>query len=143
LNSGKPLAPFKGKCIEVSTLTGRGVLFPVSVFTEIGVYDQKHFEHRGDTEFPVRAKHAGYSLLVSYDAVVRSHVECTYSVDVARSFGFKDMSRYFFDIRSSGRLKFRYWFAWATRQNPMQFLCYLSCDLARVCWSFFRRFRLL
>ena len=140
LNRGANLRAFHECCLPVSTLTGRGVLFPVRVFRTVGLYDSLHFQHRGDTELPIRAKRAGYELLVCYDAVVRSHVDNTYAIDIARYYGFGDIGQYFFDLRSSGRIKFRYYFALKTMQNPIQFICYLLCDLCRVAVHFLRRF---
>ena len=57
-----------GSYFEVSQLTGRGMLAPVRVFKDAGIYDAVRFKHRGDTEFPVRASKKGYKQVVCYDA---------------------------------------------------------------------------
>jgi hypothetical protein len=48
--------------VDVSYLTGRGVLIPVQEFHEVGLYDDIHFQQCGEPELPVRAKNAGYRL---------------------------------------------------------------------------------
>lgn len=74
----------KGFYIEVSTLTGRGVLVPIKVFQTIGLYNQKHLPQHGDTEFPAPAKRAGFATIVSYDAVIYSHIDMKSDLNVER-----------------------------------------------------------
>lgn len=140
LNKGCEISSFPDSHYEkVSTLTGRGTLFPVIVFTKVGLYDQHHFRHRGDTELPVRAKKAGYSLIVSYSSIVKSHVENTFALDVAKKLSLKDVYFFFFDFRSSGQIMFRLNFAFFTRRNFLQFLSYFLLDMARVLLNFLKR----
>ncbi|MEZ4698723.1 MAG: glycosyltransferase family 2 protein [Rhodothermales bacterium] len=143
LHVGKRLSEFaEDHAVEVSQLTGRGMLAPVSVFKEIGLYDEVHFKHRGDTEFPVRAARRGYRQVVYYSAVVRSHVNKTYEFDVKEVYRLSDARRYFFDFRSSFWVKFRFYFALKTATSPIQFLSFFTCDMIRVTVHFLKRLRL-
>ncbi len=57
---------------------GRGTLIPVPVFEKIGLFDIEHFpQYMADYDFSKRANYAGYKLVVSTKAVVRSIVEST------------------------------------------------------------------
>jgi len=52
------------------TLQTKGTLIPVEVFQKDGLFDQKHFPHyASDYEFFIRAKTAGFNLLVANAAV--------------------------------------------------------------------------
>lgn len=138
LNRGMRLSSFPlSTYFEVSHLTGRGMLAPVSVFREIGLYDAKNFRHRGDTELPVRARKRGYKLLVFYGAKVRSHIGLTHPSEMNR-YRLTDCGRYFFDFRSSGSIAFRFRFALKASTSPLQFLSFLTLDLARTGVHFFK-----
>lgn len=137
LNRGKHLSSFPlSTYYEVSHLTGRGMLAPVRVFREIGLYDAKNFRHRGDTELPVRARKRGYKLLVFYGAKVKSHIGMTHPSEMNR-YRLADCGRYFFDFRSSGSIAFRFMFALKSSTSPLQFLSFLMFDLARTGVHFF------
>ncbi len=143
LNSGASLSDFGTEAyFEVSQLTGRGMLAPVRVFKDAGMYDAVHFKHRGDTEFPVRASKEGYRQLVCYTAIVRSHVDNTYEFDIKDEYQLSDARRYFFDFRSSFWLKFRFYFALKTAKSPFQFASFLICDMIRITVHFLKRLRL-
>lgn len=63
---------------NVDVLSGRGTLIPVEVFKKIGSFNQKRLPHYGaDYEFSVRAKRAGYRLVVSHKAIVYSKLNIT------------------------------------------------------------------
>lgn len=52
-------------------LTGMGVLIPARVFNEVGFYDSKNFpQYHGDADFSLRAKMAGFNLLVSSKSII-------------------------------------------------------------------------
>lgn len=56
---------------ESDWLTGMGLLIPSSVFKEIGLFDGKKFpQYYGDADFSLRAKKAGYKLLVTSKSLV-------------------------------------------------------------------------
>ena len=143
LYQGRPLKDFPpNHAQEVSQLTGRGMLAPVTVFKEIGLYDARHFKHRGDTEFPVRASLRGYKQIIYYGALVKSHVDNTFEFDIKDVYYLSDIKRYFFDFRSSFWIKFRFFFALKTARNPVQFISFLTCDMIRITVHFLKRLRL-
>ncbi len=143
LNVGETLEDFEpGTFFEVSQLTGRGMLAPVRVFKDAGIYDAVRFKHRGDTEFPVRATKEGYKQVVYYGAIVKSHVDNTYEFDIKDVYQLSDVHRYFFDFRSSFWLKFRINFALKTAKSPLQFVRFVICDLARITVHFLKRLKL-
>lgn len=59
----------KRKVREVDTFCGRGTLVPIEVFQKIGTYTDKLPHYLSDYEFFIRAKKAGFRLLISYEAV--------------------------------------------------------------------------
>ncbi len=60
---------------EVTHLPGKGVLFPVEVFQEIGLYDEVRFpQYHADTDLVLRAHYKGYRVFVDFDSVILSEV---------------------------------------------------------------------
>lgn len=60
-----------GSVVDVDLVTARCLLHPVEAFDRIGNYDNAHFPHYGgDDEFSVRAKSAGYRLVIDLREVV-------------------------------------------------------------------------
>jgi len=142
LNHGEKLAKFvKNYQVDVSFLSGRGTLIPVQVFHDVGLYDDRHFQHRGDTELPVRAKKAGYRLVVSYSVIVKIHLTASADVNVPNYYSLKDVRDYFFSIKSDCRLKDRFFFGFKTARNPLQCLSFLIFDLLRVACHFLLRLK--
>jgi GT2 family glycosyltransferase len=139
LNHGKRLDEFsKDHYVDVSFLTGRGTLIPLQVFYDIGLYDEKHFQQCGDTEFPVRAKNAGYRLIVSYDAVLKSYLTASDHINVSSYYTLRDVRNYFLGIRSNCRLRYRFFFSLKTAVDPCRFICFFTCDLVRITGHFCR-----
>lgn len=140
LDVGKKRSSFPaGFYNEVSTLTGRGVLIPTRVFQEIGLYNERHYKHYGDTEIPKRAEKAGFRLIVSYDAVVYSHPLREVN---DKKYRLLDVGRYFWSTRSNADLRVRFWLAYDNSSNILQGTIYLFFDLARVMFHFVRGLRL-
>src|SRR5262249_9160764 len=102
---------------------------------------EDHFQQCGDTEFPVRAKNSGYRLIVSYAAIVKSHIDSSYSVNVSKYYSLKDVKKYFFDIKSNFRLRYRFFFSLDTAKNPFFFVSFLLYDLLRITYHFLSRLR--
>lgn len=138
LNTGKSLASFGRGHVEdkVSFLTGRGALIPVKVFRELGIYNNKHYTQCGDTEFPVRARKAGYKLLVGYDVPVFSHKG--HSIHKEK-YTLRSLKRYYFDKRSHVNIRERFWFAIDSTANIIHGLWFFMVDSARITVHFFRR----
>lgn len=102
------ITEFKGRLLESDWLSGMGVLIPSEVFEKIGYYNEKDFpQYFGDSDFSIRAKQAGYKLLVSGSAIIESDVKSSW---VHRQIAkphlgmFKDL---FFSIRSPYQIKSR------------------------------------
>ncbi len=142
-NRGRRLSEFdSGHCQEVSTLTGRGTIIPVSAFRELGLYDDKHFQQCGDLELPVRASQRGYRLFVIYNAVVKSHLGGVSRVNLAQTYHWRDLKEYFFDIKSNSRLVYRYYFSRAAfGRNVVRNFIYLVFDFLRISYRFLSRLR--
>lgn len=143
LNTGRKLSEVGHNFhAPVSVLTGRGVLIPSEVFRRIGLYNDRHYQQSGDDELPVRARAAGYRLVISYACVVKMHTRASDAMNVSERYALKDLRRYFFDIRSNTRLRIRFFFAYDTARNPLAFVSFLLCDLARITVHFAKRVRL-
>jgi N-acetylglucosaminyl-diphospho-decaprenol L-rhamnosyltransferase len=138
LNRGEKLSKFDTEYqVDVSFLSGRGTLIPVQVFHDVGLYDDRHFQQCGDTELPVRAKKAGYCLVVSYSIIVKIHQIASSDINISNHYSMKDLKRYFFNVKSDCRLKYRFFFGLKTARNPLQCLSFLIFDLCRVTCHFF------
>jgi GT2 family glycosyltransferase len=60
---------------EVTHLPGKGVLLPVRVFRDIGLYDEENLpQYHADTDLVLRAHKAGYKVLIDFDSIVYSEV---------------------------------------------------------------------
>ena len=142
LNQGKVLSSFpEGFYVEVSFLTGRGVLIPSKVFRDVGLY-KAHYVQCGDPELTVRAAKAGYRLIVSYDAVVFSYPADKDHINSKTEYRLSDLATYFGDIRSHFHLRTKFWFAYDTASSLPQGMVYYVCDVARIVHHFMRRLRL-
>ena len=132
INLGKHLSEVPGNhSNESSDLIGRGIFIPNQVIQKIGVFDERHFKHRGDTELPVRAKKAGYKLLVTYNALVHINPETTSEIDIKKRYTLKDFKSKFFDFRSSSYWKYRYYYTKYESDNFIQHMCFFVLDMGR------------
>jgi len=60
---------------QVTYVPGKGVLIPVRVYKEIGIYDEVGLPHyHADADFCIRASKAGVPVLIDFDSVVFSDV---------------------------------------------------------------------
>jgi GT2 family glycosyltransferase len=141
INKNERLSSFQESYFMKSDyLTGRGTLVPVKVFKQIGLYDDMHFQQCGDTELPVRAGKREYILLVSYGAVIFSHVRGGDLINVSEFYRICDIKRYFFGVKSNARLKYRFYFAKsALGRHYAKLIVYLVCDFARLSYHFMRK----
>jgi GT2 family glycosyltransferase len=57
--------------------TGRGVLFPVSVYERVGLYDDEHFPMKADWDFSYRCLEAGIEQYIDTGAIVYLHRHTT------------------------------------------------------------------
>ncbi|MFD2937187.1 glycosyltransferase family 2 protein [Spirosoma flavum] len=127
--------------LESHSLPGRGTLIPMEVFDRIGLFDSKKYIHyMSDIEFSVRARKAGYRLIVNVPSVVYEYVEAT-GIQVERKISLKDFINGFTSIKSPTNLKVRYHFAIDHSKTKVLYFCF---DIARICTGFLlRKVRLL
>lgn len=128
--------------IEISHASGRGTLFPISVFNKIGLFDEKHLPHyAADYDFTFKAVRAGFKIYVSKNCRVFSHVEATGLNAVLSRFSIKGFLDYFSGRRSPANLKTRFWYGW--NNCPKRVLpIYMAIDFVRITGSYFRHFSL-
>ncbi len=122
--------------VESDSLPGRGTLIPMRVFDEIGLFDSKNFAHyMADIEFSVRAKKAGYRLIVNTDSVVYEYKKET-GLFINQQPTWNDFVKSFTSIRSPTHLTVRYTIAIAHSKTK---LLYFLFDVSRICVGFLRR----
>jgi GT2 family glycosyltransferase len=124
---------------SVTHASGHGTLIPVSIFREIGLYDEEALPHyMADYDFTHRARRAGNEILVCFNARVYSYVEETGLVCVQRNgFSWKSLHQYLTDMKSPANLRTRFHFA--MNNCPRLFLAtFLALDLFFVLGSYFK-----
>jgi GT2 family glycosyltransferase len=123
----------RGIAVEpVDVLTGRGTLVPVQVFRRVGLYDQKHLPHYGaDYEFSIRARRAGFHLLVDYRCVVFVNLKSTGMRNERGAIQWSDLGRSYFSRRSPYSLRYRWNFARLACPSPL-LPTFFVFDTARV-----------
>lgn len=127
--------------VESASLPGRGTLIPMEVFDKIGLYDSKNYVHyMSDIDFSVRARKAGYRLVVSVASVVHEFVAAT-GIQVERKVTLKEFIAGFSSVKSPTNLKVRYQFAIDHSKTKFLYFCF---DVARICTGFLlRRMRVM
>jgi GT2 family glycosyltransferase len=113
-------------------LTGMGVLIPSEVFTEVGVYDERHFpQYVADAELSMRARARGYGLAVEPLSRIWNRTgESSHVID-RQSVTFRTFFLPFRSIRSAYEFRMRralYGLYWPTWLRPVA----LSVFVARV-----------
>lgn len=132
IDQGRRLASFgRGHFTEVSSLTGRGTLIPSEVFRTCGLYNNKRYRQCADLELPLRARRAGYRLIVSYDAPVFAYQEDATHGRSAATSGRRSLLEYYFGVRSHANLKVRFWLAMDLTSNPAHGIWFFLLDFAR------------
>lgn len=92
-------------------LSGRGTLVPIVVFSALGLYDAVRLPHYGaDNELSMRAKVAGYDLVVDTSCVVVSSVAATGLNPSLRRLSWAQFAFSFVSIRSTNNLWYRWMF---------------------------------
>lgn len=73
--SGDQRSPQYRGMEQVTYVPGKGVLIPVRVYKEIGIYDEARLPHyHADADFCIRASKAGVPVFIDFDSVVFSDV---------------------------------------------------------------------
>ena len=130
--------PNDSNVIALSHASGRGTLFPVSVFNKIGLFDEIHLPHyAADYDFTFKAAKAGFKIYACKHCRVFSHIEATGLTSVLSSFSVKSFLEYFKGMRSPANLKTRWWLGW-NNCPKLIFPIYMSLDFLRVTASYFK-----
>lgn len=86
------------------TLSGRGTLIPVTVFKEIGFYDEQLPQYGSDDEFCIRANLLNIPVYVSWNARVLNQTNSTSKGSVFKKEGLPTLIRSFFKKHSVNSL---------------------------------------
>lgn len=85
----------------VDTVSGRGVLIPVSVIKHVGNFIPKQFPHYGaDYEYGLRIKAAGFPLVIANQAIVYLHDDLTGFRPSEKVLSYRDYWKKIFNIKS-------------------------------------------
>ena len=110
-NRNKELIDTNEFDFDVDVLPGRGTLMPIEVFKKIENFNQKKLPHYGaDYEFSIRAKRAGYKLVVSNRARVFAKLNIT---------GLVTPNKRFLSLRECFELLF-------SKKSKSNIYCYLN-----------------
>jgi GT2 family glycosyltransferase len=113
---------------ESESLPGRGMLIPAAVFAAIGLFDEVRFRHyMADLDFSVRARKAGFPLVMSVGSVVQEHTEATGAVPQTASW--RAFRQALVSIRSPVNYPVRYHFA--RKHAPLGYV-YFGLDMLRI-----------
>jgi len=135
--------PGDDNVVEVTHASGRGTLFPVEVFRQLGFYDEVHLPHyAADYDFSFKAARAGFPIYVCKNCKVFSYVEATGMTTVRNDLSLKSFINYFTSIRSPANLKVRWWYGWNNCPKVL-FPSYIVLDTLRIVVSYFKHFLLV
>lgn len=97
---------------HIDTLTTKGTIYPVEVFSKIGNFDKKHLRHYlSDYEFACRAKRAGFKLCLAYDAKVYNDIARTgFGTDIMQRFDVRKLTSILFSRKSKINIPDHFWF---------------------------------
>jgi GT2 family glycosyltransferase len=100
--------------LDVDVLPGRGTLVPIPVYKRSGNFNLLKLPHYGaDYEFSVRAKRAGFRLLVSHKAKVFANLNITGIVSSNKKIiSLKECSMLLFSKKSKSNLRYYLNFVW-------------------------------
>lgn len=87
---------------EVEALSGKGVLVPVKIYKDIGLYNEQMLPHyHADTEFIIRASNNGYSVYLAYKAKLYSNYQETGHTSRSPMMTYQEFIKSFWDIKST------------------------------------------
>ncbi len=124
---------------EVTHLPGKGVMLPVKVFRDVGLYDEANLpQYHADTDLVLRAHKAGYPVFVDYDAILLSEVNTNNMVLPTHELTLKGMAKTFIGPYSMNNLSIRNNFAKKHFQGKR--FRYLSKTYFRIIAGLVRRY---
>lgn len=128
--------------VAVTHASGRGTLFPLAVFQQLGLYDELHLPHYGaDYDLSHKAVRGGFAIYVCKTCRVFSHVAATGMASVRDRLSLSSFIKYFTSIRSPSSLKVRWWYGW-NNCPKLLFPSYILIDTLRTAGSYFKHFML-
>lgn len=89
---------------ESWTLSGRGTLIPITIFCDIGLYDEKLVQYGSDDEYIVRAKTKKIPVYISWNAKIYNNTFLTSKGSAFKKEGILVLLRSFFDKYSVNSL---------------------------------------
>jgi GT2 family glycosyltransferase len=126
--------------IEITHASGRGTLFPISVFKKVGLFDERHLPHyAADYDFSFKAVRAGFKIYVSKNCQVFSYIEATGQASVLSKFSVKSFLHYFTGMRSPANFRARWWYGWNNCPR-LFFPFYIVLDFLRITGGYFKYF---
>jgi len=127
----------KMEIIETDLLPGRGMLIPLNVFTEIGMFDTDLFPHYvSDYDFSYSAFKAGFRLLINPRAVVSSIVKESGDRFDKESL-VKPSLKFFFETQKNIKSPINITNRWNWAQKHVRFsLIYFMIDSLRILVSY-------
>lgn len=133
MNLGQPYGKLHNGIREVDLLHGTCTLFPASVFSTVGFFDEAQFPHLfADNDLELKAKKAGYRLLVDLDAVVLNEEEKTGINPYGDKAGLRQIRELLFSRKSAFQIKTRTLFLWRHRRNVICFILSWIADYSRL-----------
>jgi GT2 family glycosyltransferase len=92
---------------KVNFFPGRGLLIPIKVFKEVGLYDSKHFPQTvSDLDFTFRSSNAGFKIYCNYDSKIKIYPDESATIKLRNNKSFKKYIEHLFGRRGGGNLKF-------------------------------------
>jgi GT2 family glycosyltransferase len=143
----EPLFPYGTKrselsqsSYEVSSVSGKGVLIPVTVFKQIGLYNaEKLPQYHGDTEFTRRASEAGYKVFINLNAIIYTDQNATGIGQVnSPTISMKEFIQSFSALRSENHLTTLYYRSKLIYGN--KWLFYLVFNILSISYRFMIRY---
>lgn len=118
------------------SLPGRGMFIPVGVFDTIGYFDEQRFRHHmADLDFSIRARCAGFPLVISPASVVHEYTEAT-GVNMNQPMSLRQFISALSAIKSPINYRIRYHFA--LKHSTWPYL-YVTVDVLRILLGYLRR----
>ncbi|SOD78855.1 glycosyltransferase family 2 protein [Spirosoma fluviale] len=118
------------------SLPGRGLFIPRAVFNTIGYFDDLRFRHHmADLDFSIRARQAGFPLVVSSFSVVYEYADAT-GVNMNQPMPLGQFVKALSAIKSPINYRTRYHFAVKHASLPY---IYFAVDMLRILLGYLRR----
>ena len=125
---------------NVDALPGRGTLIPVIVYRKIGNFNVKMLPHYGaDYEFSVRAKRAGFKLLVSHRARVYAKLNITgYGPPDKKFISFHECWKLLFSKKSKTNIYYYNNFVWLCSEPGYRVKNVINSTMGNIYQTVFR-----